>query len=201
MKRGHSVTFRQLESAYLDVQRELDRAGLWYGRTRLMRTQVVWCWLPPPSLWGALGFFVEGESALYRMFGFDPGHVYIPKWVLLHGPWQDRGSLRDVLRHEFGHALAYHHPGPVCRSRAFRKAFGARYDESWPQRPTDREDFLSRYAMTSPAEDFAETFARWLRSCGGRGNSHGKSPLPRHATPSLRAKFAFVQDVCRRIGG
>jgi hypothetical protein len=60
---------------------------------------------------------------------------------------------------------------------------------------------MGRYAMTSPAEDFAKTFARWLRSFGGRGNSHGKSALPRHATPSLRAKFAFVHDVCRRIGG
>ena len=201
MKHGHSVSSQQLQSAYLDVQRELDRAGLWYERSRLMQTEVVWCWLPPPSLWGTVGFFIESESALYRLFGFAPGHIYIPKWILLHGPWQNRGSLRDVLRHEFGHALAYYHPGPICRSRMFRDAFGARYDESWFEQPTDCEDFVSDYAMTNPAEDFAETFARWLRALGGRGNSRGTSAVPRHATPTLRAKFAFVRAACRRVGG
>ena len=197
MKRGQSVTFRQLESAYLDMQRDLDQAGLWYGRTRLMQTEVIWCWLPPPSLWGALGFFVEAESTLHRLFGFEPGHIYIPKWVFLHGPWQDRGSLRDVLRHEFGHALAHYHPGPICRSRAFGETFGARYDECWDQQPIDHQDFVSRYATTSPAEDFAETFACWLRSFRRPGNA----VLPHRTTAALRAKFAFVRNVCRRIGG
>ena len=201
MKRGESVTFRQLASAYSAVQRELARAGLWSGRCRLTESDVVWCWLPPPSVWDAVGFFVEDGSLLFRLFGFEPGHIYIPKWVLLHGPWQNRGSLRDVLRHEFGHALGYHHPGLICRSRAFREAFGAGYDEPWSQPPADREDFVSPYAMSSPAEDFAETFACWLRSFGGRGNSRRGSAVPSHAASALRAEFSFVRGVCRHIAG
>jgi len=201
MKRGQSVTFRQLETAYLSVQRELDRAGLWDGRTRLMKTEVIWCWLPPPGVWDALGFFVDEDSLLFRLFGYEPGDIYVPKWVLLHGPWQNRGSLRDVLRHEFGHALAFYHPGPTRRCRAFREAFAARYDECWSEPPGDRKDFVSAYAMTGPAEDFAETFACWLRTFASRGDSPRNSAAARRFTPALRAKFAFIRDVCRRIGG
>lgn len=199
MKPGQSVTYRQLESAYLDVQRELDRAGLWYGRTRLMQTQVIWCRLPPPSLWDALGFFVEGNSVLYRLFGFGPGHIYIPKWVLLHGPWQNRGSLREVLRHEFGHALAYYHPGPIRRSRAFTAAFGGRYDDDRREDSANPADFVSSYATKNPAEDFAETFARWLCGFRGGGNGHGSPAQSQGLKPALRAKLAFVRDVCRKI--
>ena len=199
MKHGQSVTFPQLESAFHDVQRELERAGLWHPRSRLTRTQVIWCWATPPNLWTASGFFVEQASILERFLGLDAGNVYIPKWVFLQGPWQYRGSLRDVLRHEFGHALAHHHPGPIRRSRAFRGAFGAHYDDRWRRRPKNRENFVSRYATTSPAEDFAEVFAHWLRRFRKGGNSRRRPATPRHATPVLRAKFEFVDHVCRRL--
>lgn len=140
----------------------------------------------------------RGEPSV-PLFGFQPGHIYIPKWVLLQGPWQNRGSLRDVLRHEFGHALAYYHPGPICRSRAFTETFGGRYEGRRSEPPADGEDFVSEYAMSGPAEDFAETFACWLRSFRRTTVSRFGPASPRSATLALQAKFSFVRGVCRRI--
>lgn len=179
----------------------MARAGLWYARSALSKTQVVLCKLPPPEFWDAAGFFVNEASFTYRAFGCEPGHIYIPAWIKLNRG-QDRGSLRDVLRHEFGHALAYHHPGAVRRTRAFVGAFAARYDEAWPEPPGNREDFVTAYAMSSPDEDFAETFMVWLRGFANcEGGSRPRPLPPRRMTPALRAKFRFVRDVCRKVGG
>jgi hypothetical protein len=198
MRLGQAVTFRQLQSAYADVQRELTRAGLWYARGPLTRTEVVLCRLPPPDFWDAAGFFINEAHFLYRAFGCEPGHIYVPNSILRQGRRQNRGSLRDVLRHEFGHALAFYHPGPIRRTRAFVGAFDARYDDPWPEPPTDPANFVTDYAMTSPDEDFAETFMVWLRGFSSSVPRCRPYP-PRRITPSLRAKFRFVRDVCRRL--
>jgi hypothetical protein len=202
MRRGQPITFRQLQSAYTDVQRELERAGLWHQRGRLINTQVVLCKLPPPDFWDAAAFFVREVNYVYRAFGCEPGHIYVPKWIWRLKRGQYRGSLRDILRHEFGHALAFHYPGPICRTRAFAAAFDARYDDPWPEPPQDPANFVTEYAMNSPEEDFAETFMVWLRGfsgANGRGSHYGRKS-PDRITPALRAKFRFVRDVCRQIG-
>jgi hypothetical protein len=190
-----------LQSAVADVKRELAQAGLWHEQSRLVRTEVVLCEEPPPDLRDAAGFFISAAHRSYRAYGCDPGHIYIPKWVLKPDARQNRGSLRDVLRHEFAHALAFHHPGLIRRPRAFLAAFEARYDEAWTEPPTDPVDFVTEYAMTGPDEDFAETFMVWLR---GFSNSSAVAPRSRwsssrRVTPALRAKFRFVRDVCRRL--
>ena len=48
----------------------------------------------------ASGIFTIGVSVMDKFQGFEEGHIYIPKWVLAQGFWQNRGSLRDVIRHE-----------------------------------------------------------------------------------------------------
>lgn len=80
------------------------------------------------------------------------------------------GSAREgmkILRHEAGHAIctAYR----LHYKRRWREIFG-RYSDPYPTYympdPTSREfvlHFNAWYAQAHPAEDFAETFAVWLR--------------------------------------
>lgn len=75
-----------------------------------------------------------------------------------------RCSIRDVLRHEYGHAFADLHPMPFKR-RFFSDAFGGVYDavKSEMQSP---ERCVSNYATTNIMEDFAETFMLYVKYKG-----------------------------------
>ncbi|MCA9603109.1 MAG: putative zinc-binding metallopeptidase [Polyangiales bacterium] len=72
-----------------------------------------------------------------------------------------------ILRHEMGHAVctAYR----LHRKPSFRKVFGSYskpYPESYRPNPSSRAFVLHLdwwYAQAHPAEDFAETFAVWLK--------------------------------------
>jgi hypothetical protein len=192
MRNGEFVTLKRLNAAFGAVQTELDRRGLWQAGSRLQSTDVIWCPWPQLVAPAAVGFcFDNPTSAPWRWLGYHGGNIYIPQWVLSHGPWgQARGSLRDVLRHEFGHALAWHYPALIRRSRQFAAAFGGRYDDPTPV-PGPDAAFVSEYARTCPAEDFAETFMVYLRQ-GGR-----RPERLRHAR--LRRKWAYVRAVVRAI--
>ncbi len=77
-------------------------------------------------------------------------------------PW-----CMKILRHEAGHAIdtAYR----LRRKAAYRKVFGSvsqPYREYYQPRPQSRDYVLHLemwYAQAHPLEDFAETFAVWLR--------------------------------------
>lgn len=92
-----------------------------------------------------------------------------------------RGSLRDVIRHEYAHALEHHYPRLTWRSARFRETFGE----------GGVDDFVLRYARTSPSEDFAETFIGFVR--------HGGRRPARFSGKTIRRKWAFVREVCRAI--
>lgn len=72
-----------------------------------------------------------------------------------------------ILRHETGHAIdnAYR----LRRRQCYRKTFGnvsAPYPESYSPRPYSRSYVINIdlwYAQSHPVEDFAETFAVWLK--------------------------------------
>ena len=135
---------------------------------------------------GALGFFVHEADTLDSLLGYEAGHTYIPQWVLLHGHWQQRGSLRDVVRHEYGHAIAHYYPTLIQRSSRFSTTFGGRYFGQRRTRTSSR-DFVSGYAKTCPAEDFSETFMLFLRHSGR---------LPTRFAPSaINCKWQFIEDL------
>jgi len=83
------------------------------------------------------GLYVEDPTALGRALGFTPRTIYVPLTSMSRMLAPLRGatpsSLRDILRHELGHAFAVEHPQLVRRSAAFRRAFGARYDDNTAQ--------------------------------------------------------------------
>ena len=85
------------------------------------------------------------------------GHIYIPKWILAQGFWQNRGSLRDIIRHEYGHGVAHYYPELIVHSPKFEKVFGGNYYDYTPS-SMNRASYISEYATTMPCEDFAETF-------------------------------------------
>jgi hypothetical protein len=127
--------------------------------------------------------------------GWEGGNIYIPSIRLssllaLFG-YREYFSLRHVLRHEYGHALAHKHPGLVKRSRDFTATFGGRYDRR--RRVDDYSPFMhvSEYAATQPGEDFAETFALYVRN---KGTIFGYLPLA-----GVFTKLLFVDNLTEKL--
>jgi len=190
MKNGSSVSKEQLDLAVINTQDELYHAGFWNEGSRLLQTEIFWCKFPQITNPEALGFFTHGTNAFDSLIGVESGHIYIPKWVLFHGPWQNRGSLRDVVRHEYGHAVAHWYPKLIQQGPRFRDVFGGDY-WSEDEFEYDPEFFVSEYAATKPMDDYAETFMIYLRSSG---------KLPeRFATPSIKKKWKFIRDLGRVV--
>ncbi len=148
-----------LDRALRHVQRELEAVALFEGC--LDQIEVVLAYWPS-GWWGECGFVYDrGVGGIAKLAGFREGVIYLPRNAPIS---RRRGeTLRDVLRHEYAHALAWARPSFV-RGAWFREAFGAGYDDVHEMRPTyDARVFVSEYATKSPKEDFAETFMAWLR--------------------------------------
>ena len=189
MRYGEGVTQKQLESAVADTQAELIELGLWGEKSRLHACQVFWCRLPQVTLPKALGFFLPSTSLSFPAFlGYAPGHIYIPKWVLSR--YEGTHSLRDVIRHEYGHAVAHYYPAMIQRSKRFSETFNGRYFGGHTFE-FDPEDCVSTYAMTSPMEDFAETFMLYVKH-------KGKKPA-KFKSEAITRKWQFVADLVARI--
>jgi hypothetical protein len=78
-----------------------------------------------------------------------------------------REECLRLLRHEIGHAVQ--HAWALHRRRGWQRTFGSsskRYPESYRPNPASRrfvQHLDAWYAQSHPDEDFAETFAVWLR--------------------------------------
>ncbi len=164
MIKGNLISLKQINSAALTVQDELFKVGLWFEGSKLTDTEVHWCAVSPLSLYDANGFFIHGASAVQKILGFEPGNIYIPSLVLSQVFWQSRGSLRDVIRHEYAHSLAHYYPRIISKSD-FKKAFGGEYYSIEPIK-MESDAFITDYASTMPMEDFAETFMVYVRRKG-----------------------------------
>ena len=107
-------------------------------------------------------------------------------------------SCMRILRHEAGHALdtAYR----LHFRKSWREIFG-RYSEPYPDyyrpKPNSRNYVLhldSWYAQAHPAEDFAETFAVWLKP--------GSEWRRRYREwPAALRKLEYVDEAMREISG
>lgn len=165
------ITLKRLNKAFFEVQTELEESGF-YDKA----VQNVDVFLVPVGM--AFGWQFYGSS----------GDIHIPaiSFSKLHDAFSGNyTSLRDVLRHEYGHAAADTHRG-LIRSRQFQDAFGAAH-EAKVEWEFDSRFHLSGYAATCPLEDFAETFMFFLRH-GGRFPSTLK-------TPAIQKKWTFIRKL------
>lgn len=190
MKKGQIITHKQTITASNSVQDELYSIGLWYEESRLLEVEVFWCPLPQITMYDALGFFTHGTSTMDRLLGYESGHIYIPAFVLSHFFWQSRGSLRDVIRHEYAHAFAHHHPMLIIKSKEFESVFGGNY---YSEEPSEMEDeaYLTEYAKTILMEDFAETFMIYVKRKGVLPN--------RIKNKKLRRKWKFIAKIIKQV--
>lgn len=169
-----TVTPAGLERAFNRARQDLAAVGLLEEGRYLDRIECGMSFLPSWST--TKGFVYEcGAPSLLSWLGYQAGTIYLPAWATYeaHG----RGyTLLDVVRHEFGHAWHWLDPkfvgGPW-----FKRAFGKRYDEQWSEEPDYfEEDYLFAYSLTSPAEDFADTFAMYLKYRNNLGRFAERRP-------------------------
>lgn len=169
------VNLQNLQEAYDLVVAELEQLGFYDDR--LYEVEV---YLVPAGF--ALGWQHYGgdQSICIPAISFD-------RLRSLFG-WEPI-ELADVVRHEFGHAVADTHRG-LLRSRRFSSVFGGSH-ESERSTPYDPTRHVTAYAATKPSEDFAEVFYLYLKN-GGR------LPCCYSSTP-IRAKWRFIQDLSGAI--
>ena len=138
------------------LEQELGRAGLRFRPSVWLSTD----WFSPH---GVPGFAVPFYLAHPRL-------VRLERRQMLEAEGANLGWCMKLLRHETGHAIdtAYR----LHRRKCWREHFGgagAPYRRTYVPEPGSR-DFVHHldhyYAQSHPIEDFAETFAVWLRARG-----------------------------------
>ncbi len=108
----------------------------------------------------------------------------------------NRNWLMRILRHETGHALdsAYR----LRRRRRWREVFGPAslpYPDTYRPRPGSRrfvQHLGAWYAQAHPTEDFAETFAVWLKPRSAWRSEYRGWPA--------YAKLEFIEGLAGEIG-
>jgi hypothetical protein len=108
----------------------------------------------------------------------------------------NRNWLMRILRHEAGHAIdsAYR----LRRRGRWREVFGPAslpYPEAYRPRPGSRrfvQHLGAWYAQAHPTEDFAETFAVWLKPKSSWRREYREWPAFQ--------KLSYIEDLAQQIG-
>ena len=164
------MNIQTINRALAQVQRELSQFGLY---TRKVESTDVF--LHP---------FLPLCPAVEGLCWPAKGQVWIPRWNLPGLFGRTRCTVREVLRHEFGHVLFARH------RREFQKlGFSKRFRAS-NQCGRCHDCRITAYARTDAEEDFCETFAEFLKL---RGRT------PRNSCRVLRDKWRFIQELSRAM--
>jgi hypothetical protein len=172
----------ELEQAIQRLYRELEMRGIRF-RPHCWLAQE---WFSPDGIPGiAIPFYLA-----------HPRLMRIERRFMREVEGGNRNWLMRILRHEAGHAIdtAYR----LRRRSPWRAVFGPPslpYPEAYRPRPGSRrfvQHLGAWYAQAHPTEDFAETFAVWLRP---------RSPWRREylGWPAY-AKLQFIDSLAKDIG-
>lgn len=173
------------KATFQRVRRELSQLGL-LPMMEEVKLKIS-CW--SRHTLQARGFvYDEGVPTLMYLLGFRGGVIY------LSNDMPDCPTLLSVIRHEFAHVWAWANPRFLKRPW-FRKAFKGSYFSS--KRRSGRIKFFelsrfylthsSAYAVTSPAEDFAETFELYMKYRNSLDRFHTRPGLYRKLKAVKRA--------------
>lgn len=183
------TSFDEVTKAYNQARGDLIKMGVLWRDSRLDNVQCFYEPIAPIcAVSGTLGYFNEEERnihfpSLFLPLGWLRGRRYVKNIPL------------DVLRHEFGHALATLYPQALSTGGLFKRAFGGIYS---PQPAKKRgvvdweERYVSEYAMRDTREDFAETFMLFLKH-------KGKLPKKFANKPAIAKKWAAVAEIVKRV--
>lgn len=125
-----------------------------------------------------------------------PRLMRLERRVMLDVEGGSREECMRILRHEAGHA--FQHAYQFQRRRKWQELFGRSstpYPQVYRPRPTSKkyvQHLRLWYAQSHPDEDFAETFAVWLRPRSDWRRRYGD-------WPALR-KLEYVDELMREIG-
>lgn len=142
-----------VERPLAQLHRELQRRGLRFRPHGWVAQE----WFSPDGVPGiAIPFYL-----------LHPRLERLERRIMGEAEGANARYLMRILRHEAGHALdtAYR----LRRRKAYREVFGpasTRYPRHYRPRPGSRryvQHLDAWYAQSHPAEDFAESFAEWLR--------------------------------------
>src|SRR5713226_5891622 len=173
----------ELEAAIQRLYRELATRGIRF-RPHCWLAQE---WFSPDGIPGIAIPFYPAHPRLTR----------IERRFMREVEGGNRNWLMRILRHEAGHAIdsAYR----LRRRSLWRSVFGPAslpYPDTYRPRPGSRrfvQHLGAWYAQAHPTEDFAETFAVWLKP---------RSPWRRESLgwPAY-AKLEYIDALARDIGG
>ncbi len=180
---GVRIEGTALESRVEELYAELAGAGLSFRPRCWLSSE----WFAPDDIPGiAMPFYLTHPRLMRledrQMFEIEGG---TKKWCM------------QLLRHEAGHA--YETAYRLSRRKNWREQFGSAsqpYPEYYRPQPFSRDYVLHLdwwYAQSHPCEDFAETFAVWLRP----GSNWRKRY---HHWPAVK-KLEYVDRLMEEIGG
>ena len=176
--------------AFNKVQKELwKNLGVLWAGSKLDKVGFKHLSVAPiAALSGTMGLYQPATKEI------EFPSVYLPIQAL----WRDLGmkaNALDVIRHEFGYALADLYPETLKKGGVFRNAFGGTYGEGpAEERGVDGWEvrYVSEYATSATQEDFAETFMLFVKH-------KGKIPAKFAKKPAIAKKWEAVAEICRRV--
>jgi hypothetical protein len=122
-----------------------------------------------PTIWLSEEWFnpdgVNGFAIAFYLV--HPRLIRLERTLMLEAEGAAEGECLRILRHETGHAMD--EAFQLYRTPSYRRVFGSpsrAYPASYAIKAHSRDHVLhlnAWYAQSHPVEDFAETFAVWLR--------------------------------------
>jgi hypothetical protein len=152
-----------------------------------------------PHVWLSDEFFTPDHVPGFALpfYLAHPRLMKLERKQMLQIEGGNEQDFMRIIRHEAGHALdnAYF----LHTDHRFRKIFGSLrrpYPESYRPNPNSRNYVLhlgSWYAQSHPLEDYAETFAVWLRP-------HSRWRSRYKGWPAIK-KLEYIDELMKSISG